>query len=108
MDDAGIAKRRSGKDVVADIVARIIPRISAILLSGKLHPIMRPPQTDVQLTLDLKYGLFGKDAHEELVDGRLAELGAKGELVARNALARNILAYRLGNPAALCIVDWHG
>src|SRR5262249_19874905 len=81
---------------------------SAKLLAGKLHPILRTPQTDVQLSLDLKNGLFGKDAYDKFVDGRLAELGAKGELVARNALARNVFAYRLGNPDALRFVDWHG
>ena len=65
-------------------------------------------QADFELQFDLQDGFFGKQADDQLVDRRFAELGPLGEFAARNAFSSNVAAYRLDDTLAVCVRDRHG
>src|SRR5262249_43248679 len=65
-------------------------------------------QGDLELGLDLQDGFLGKQADDQFVDRRFAELRPLGELTPRDALSGDVAAYRLHDTLAVCFRDRHG
>src|SRR5262249_51638099 len=99
---------RARKHIIAEVVLRLLPRVLAELLRRRLALHPGAEQGDFELRFDLQHGLFGEQADHQLVDRRLAEFGALGELAARYALPGNVAAYRLDDTLAVGLGDRHG
>jgi hypothetical protein len=108
VDQAVLVEGGAGKDVVAHVVLRFLlgvaPKSSAAASPGP------PPPTRLILSCDsiCRMVFFGKQANDQLVDGRFTSLGALGELATRDAFSGDVAAYRLHDTLAVSFRDWHG
>src|SRR5205085_931653 len=108
MDQAVLMKGWPRKHVLADVVLGVFLGVPAEVVSGRLDRGATAKQADLRLRLDLQDRLLGEDPDYELVDRRLAEPRAPGELFARYALPGDVGPDRLNDPLAIGVLNRHG